>query len=167
MNFYKKITLLLLILIAGSFVDHLTKYIAKKDLSSGRTYSFLFDTFRLQYSENTGAFLSMGENLPPTVGLVVLTLLPAFFLIILFVYIIFSTKITAGQATAFSLILTGGVNNIYDRIFNNRHVIDFMNWGIGPYIRLTGIINFADMYVTAGFIIIIILVFMDRRNKAS
>ncbi len=164
MNFYKKIGVLFCILIAGSVLDHVTKSAAFNSLPRNETYSYLFDTFRIQYSENSGAFLSMGESLPPAAGFILLTLLPALFLVILFIYIIFSKKINASLTIAFSLILAGGSNNIFDRIISGRRVIDFMNWGIGPYFR-TGILNFADMYITAGFIMLVILVFIDERKK--
>ncbi len=166
MKLIPRLIILFSILAAGTALDRVTKAIAKEKLSGGQTYSYLFDTLRIQYSENSGAFLSMGENLPPVAGFILLGLLPAAFLIILFIYIILSKKITAGQATAFSLILTGGMNNVViDRFFNNRRVIDFLNMGIGPVFR-TGILNFADMYVTAGFIIIVLLVYIDSRKKA-
>src|SRR5690242_16513220 len=44
--------------------DQVTKWIAKQYLSPGDLISFAGDLFRLQYAENTGAFLSLGASLP-------------------------------------------------------------------------------------------------------
>lgn len=165
MKIIPRLIILFSILAAGTLLDQMTKAIAKEKLSSGETYSYFFDSLKIQYSENTGAFLSIGENLPDTAGFIFLTILPAVFLVLLFIYLVFSKNISAVNVTAFSLILTGGINNIIiGRLFNGRRVIDFMSFGFGPYFRFTGILNFADMYVTAGFIIIVLLVLTDRKK---
>ncbi len=164
MRLITKIAILAAILAGGYIADHATKAWAKEKLSGGQSYSYFYDTFRIQYSENTGAFLSLGEKLPKGIGFVLLTFVPAVFLILLLFYIVLSKKIPLSQVLAFSLIFTGGASNISDRFVAGRHVIDFMNMGIGPYIR-TGIFNFADLYIMAGFFILIILMFLEDKNK--
>lgn len=54
---------------------------------------------------------------------------------------------------AFIMIFAGGVGNIIDRIVNDRHVIDFMNMGIGTL--RTGIFNFADLCLTTGVVLLL------------
>src|SRR5262249_34219504 len=44
--------------------DHITKQIASASLAGRPSQSFLSDTIRLRYHENTGAFLSLGSRLP-------------------------------------------------------------------------------------------------------
>ncbi len=66
------------------------------------------------------------------------------------------------MALSFCLIIAGGMGNIIDRIFNDRHVSDFMSIGINN-IR-TGIFNVADVCVTAGVIGIFIVL---NKNKDS
>jgi lipoprotein signal peptidase len=44
--------------------DQATKLVAKEYLRPDALISFAGDTFRLQYAENTGAFLSLGSSLP-------------------------------------------------------------------------------------------------------
>jgi len=63
----------------------------------------------------------------------------------------------------FAFIAGGGISNIYDRMFNNGHVIDFMNAGIGP-VR-TGIFNVADMAITGGIIVMLFWVFTKKPEK--
>jgi signal peptidase II len=61
-----------------------------------------------------------------------------------------------------ALIFAGGVGNIIDRIFFDRHVSDFMNIGI---LRVrTAIFNFADVYITIG-VIAFLLLYRDQPSE--
>ena len=64
---------------------------------------------------------------------------------------------------SFALILAGGLGNIIDRIWHDRHVTDFMNVGIGSL--RTGIFNVADMCVTAGVIGLVIISFTEKKHE--
>jgi signal peptidase II len=140
--------------------DHATKELAKQHLKDEAPRSYYHDTFRLEYVENTGAFLNFGANWPAAVSFWAMSILPLVFLTGLFVYAIRKTA-TASLLTLlpFILIFSGGIGNIADRIIYNRHVTDFMNLGIKDF--RTGIFNFADLYVTAG--VIMLLVFQFRK----
>lgn len=52
------------------------------------------------------------------------------------------------------LILSGGLGNLIDRVFNEGNVIDFIRVRL-PLIE-NGIFNIADFYVTVGFIILLL-----------
>lgn len=54
---------------------------------------------------------------------------------------------------AWSLVLSGGLGNLVDRIINDGRVIDFMNIGIGSL--RTGIFNVADVYITVGVVVLV------------
>jgi len=164
MNLLKRIIIISLIVAICIVTDQITKNIAKARLSSGQRYSYLFDTFRLQYSENTGAFLSMGESLPDSIGFWVLTIIPAIFLVFLTVYLLISKKVTLPYLIAYSFVLGGGSSNIFDRLIYRRRVIDFMNMGIGPVFR-TGIFNFADLFIMIGFFILLITILLEGKTK--
>jgi signal peptidase II len=58
------------------------------------------------------------------------------------------------KLASFSLIISGGLGNIIDRILFDRHVTDFMNIGINNL--RTGIFNFADVFITAGAIALLL-----------
>lgn len=47
--------------------DRVTKHLAATTLAGTPSRSFLADTVRLEYAENTGGFLSLGDALPPAV----------------------------------------------------------------------------------------------------
>jgi signal peptidase II len=142
--------------------DRLTKDLAKEHLKDKATIIYLHDTFRLQYVENTGAALSMGDNLPKTASFWLLSILPLLVLLGVLFYTLKNLQ-QMGTMKIFSiaLVFSGGIGNITDRILFDRHVTDFMNLGIGN-IR-TGIFNVADVCVTAG-VIGLLLFFKDKKN---
>ncbi|HTE10891.1 MAG TPA: signal peptidase II [Chitinophagaceae bacterium] len=136
--------------------DQVTKELAKVHLKDKAVMSFYHDTFRLDYVENTGAFLSFGDDWSPATSFWLMNVLPLVFLMGLFVYAIRKTATnTLMNIFPFLLIFAGGLGNIIDRIVYNRHVTDFMNLGINNL--RTGIFNVADVYVTAGVIMLLVM----------
>lgn len=146
--------ILLLICIASVGVDQLSKSVAKAELMGKGRFSFLGDTVRLQYIENRGAFLSLGDSLGNMWGWVLLVVLPIIALGFAVVYIFISKKVNYQSLVGLSLIIGGGAGNLVDRIAYNRSVIDFLNFGIGNDLR-TGIMNIADLVLVAGFIVLL------------
>jgi signal peptidase II len=131
--------------------DKVTKGLAKEHLRDQPVRSYLDDTFRLQYVENTGAAMSFADNLDPGPGFWLLGILPLVILLGLFTYVIVHVQeMRMVRMVGFSLIFAGGMGNILDRLVFDRHVTDFMNLGI-QNIR-TGIFNFADLWITMGII---------------
>lgn len=151
MKNWLKVSLFCLLSLLFIGCDRITKNLAKEHLMFHAPISYLHNTVRLEYVENTGAALSMGDQLPKRVSFWLLSVFPLIFLLSLSAYVIrkigdFSTL----KLLAFSLIIAGGLGNIIDRILFDRHVTDFMNVGISTF--RTGIFNVADMCVTAGVI---------------
>ena len=131
--------------------DRATKNMAKTHLKNQESISYFHDTFRLEYAENTGAALSLGDELPKATSLWLLSILPLCFLVVLFIYTIKNARrMSFIKMFSLALLFSGGIGNIIDRILFDRHVTDFMNLGINN-IR-TGIFNVADICVTAGAI---------------
>ena len=149
----KKLQLLSLVLVACVIFDQSTKYIAKHYLEGRGEYSYIGDTFRLVYSENTGAFLGLGASLPERVRTFIFSGLVALFLAGFLVYTIRSTNVTKTGFIASALIIGGGLSNLIDRLVNNGAVMDFMNVGIGSL--RTGIFNIADMAIMLGAIMLL------------
>jgi signal peptidase II len=145
--------------------DRVTKDLAKEHLMYHAPITYLHNTVVLEYVENTGAALSMGDQLSKPVSFWLLSVLPLLFLVALFIYAIVKvTELTAWKLFAFSLIFAGGLGNIIDRLMFDRHVTDFMNVGIGSL--RTGIFNVADMCVTAG-VIILLFAYYERKPKGE
>ena len=129
--------------------------LAKAHLMYAEPQSFFHDTVRLLYVENTGAALSLGDNLPQPYNFIILGLIP---LIVLFGLTIHTLNKLSEMSTlrmlSFGSIIAGGVGNIIDRLIHDRHVPDFLNVGIND-VR-TGIFNVADICVTAGVISLLV-----------
>ena len=160
-----KILLFCICCLAFISCDRLTKDLAKEHLKDKPTITYLNNTVRLQYAENTGAALSFGDDLPRAASFWLLSILPMVVLLALLVYTIINLQ-QMGVMKIFSiaLVFSGGIGNIIDRILFDRHVTDFMNLGIGN-IR-TGIFNVADICVTAGVIGLFIF-FNDKRKTTT
>lgn len=137
--------------------DQVSKVMAYNLLALSGPRTYLNDMFRLVYVENSGAFLSLGAHWPGFFQLLLLKILPVFFLLILAWFLFRATQTRSRGVLAFTLILSGGIGNIWDRIMNDGRVIDFMNIGIGAL--RTGIFNFADVFITIGFFLLLYLSF--------
>ena len=136
--------------------DRETKTLAKEHLKNKESLSYFHDTFRLEYVENTGAAMSLGDNLSKPVGFWLLGILPLLALLALFIFVIKQSKqLSLLKIISFALLFAGGLGNIIDRLQFDRHVTDFMNIGVNN-IR-TGIFNFADVCVTAGAIFLLLI----------
>lgn len=141
-----------LILLLTTFgCDRVTKHLATVDLAGAPAQSFLYDTVRLQYAENTGAFLSLGSGLPSGLRTALLTGGVAVLLIVVAVLAI-TRRWTGVSLAGATLMWSGGVSNLVDRAIHG-HVVDFLNVGIGSL--RTGIFNVADVGVTVGAILIV------------
>ena len=135
--------------------DQLTKRMASDALQRSAPHTYLHDLFRLQYAENTGAFLSLGANLASGVRASILTGAVGLFLAGLLAFAALNRKLTWLQVLAYALTLGGGWSNWIDRFARDGRVVDFMNLGIGP-VR-TGIFNVADLAIVAGIVLLVLL----------
>jgi signal peptidase II len=142
--------------------DRVTKDLAKTHLKDKVPLSYFHDSFRLEYAENTGAALNLGDNLPKAASFWLLSIIPLLFLLGALFYTV-KNLAQMSRLKIFSLacICSGGIGNIIDRILYDRHVTDFMNMGIGNL--RTGIFNVADVLVTAG--VIGLLLSFNNKNK--
>ncbi|MCH8955558.1 signal peptidase II [candidate division KSB1 bacterium] len=160
-----KFYLIVLILFTSMGFDQVSKNIAKSSLENSPPMSYLGETFRLQYAENTGSFLSLGSGLSKTTRFLLFTFLSGGLLIALFFYTIKSRDLQRKHIFALSLILGGGASNMIDRIVNDGKVIDFMNMGIGSL--RTGIFNMADVLIMVGIAFILLFNFQSHKEKRS
>lgn len=145
--------------------DRITKDLAKEHLMYREPISYFHNTFILEYVENTGAALSLGDQLSKPVSFWLLSIAPLVFLLLVFVYAIRKMhELSLLKILSFSMIVAGGLGNIIDRIMFDRHVTDFMNIGISNL--RTGIFNFADVCVTAG-VIGLLISYREKKPKAD
>ncbi len=161
----KKLATLFILLFLCVGCDQGTKYAAKHFLEGRQTLSYLGDFFRLSYTENSGAFLSLGAGLPENIRQAIFVVLVSIFLIGFLFFVIRDKEINILPVASSALIIGGGLGNLIDRILNQGAVIDFMNIGIGP-IR-TGVFNVADLAILAGIFIFAAFYAKKRHNQAK
>jgi signal peptidase II len=127
--------------------DRVTKALAVAFLQGREGFSFLANTVVLQFSINTGAFLSLGRDWPEPVKMAVLLAVPLLVCAAALVWAVAGEK-SLLKSVLIVTIAAGGFGNLGDRLFNHFQVVDFLNFGIGPL--RTGILNVADLSVTFG-----------------
>jgi signal peptidase II len=115
------------------------------------TQSYFAGTVQLEYAENTGAFLSLGSELPEWARTTLLRVGVALALATL-VLIALKHQWSGVALAGASLTFAGGVSNLLDRILRGS-VVDFMSIGVGS-IR-TGIFNVADIAIIVGGVLLV------------
>jgi signal peptidase II len=158
-----RVAFLALVIASTIGCDRITKHAATELLANRPTQSFLADSLRLTYAENTGGFLSLGAALPPVVRTTVFTVATGLFLVVLLVALL-RTRWSLSRATAIALFLAGGISNWIDRALHGS-VVDFLNVGIG-WLR-TGIFNFADVAIMLGIALFLLSELSARREPTT
>jgi signal peptidase II len=146
-----KLALLLVVVIATVGCDQVSKRVASTHLMGGPPRSYLGGSVRLEYAENTGGFLSLGEGLPSWARTALFSIGNGALLIACAVSV-FSHRWRRLALLGLCLIFAGGVSNLVDRFAHGR-VVDFLNVGIGP-VR-TGIFNIADVAILLGAALVV------------
>jgi signal peptidase II len=161
-NRHTRLGMLLVVLVSCVGCDQVTKSIATRELAPLPVQSFLGDTVRLQYAQNPGAFLGMGGAFDSQTRFWGLTVVNGALLVVLAGVLLARWDMSRGNFAAWGLILAGGIGNLIDRVSQRGLVTDFLNVGIGP-VR-TGIFNVADMAVTAGFALFLVVWWQEERR---
>tara|TARA_Y100001947_G_scaffold60300_1_gene50771 strand:+ start:2281 stop:2763 length:483 start_codon:yes stop_codon:yes gene_type:complete len=149
------------ILIAVSILlDQLSKFLIRQNVDQYSEIKLIGDYFILTNVENSGAFLGMGSDFSPFVKTVFLLILPIIVLICIMIYVYRDKQIDKISLIGFCLIIGGGIANIYDRILYGS-VTDFLFIDLGGIFK-TGIFNIADLSVTTGMILILLMSFRSK-----
>jgi len=152
-------TVLLLLLTLNFGCDQISKKIVRIEISDYEHISIIKDRFTLLKVENTGAFLSLGDNMPYIFRLVILTGLPLLFLGYGLYFLFVKRNLPMTMQIALCFLIGGGIGNLYDRIIHGS-VTDFMHMDF--YLFQTGVFNFADISIMIG---VGILLFQSLRIK--
>ena len=154
---YLLITILVFLSIA---FDQISKIWVRNNFESYSEKSIIGDVFTLIKVENTGAFLGMGSELSEIPRILLLIILPVIVLISITLYTYIDKMLDKLSIIGFSLIIGGGIANIFDRIVFGS-VTDFLYINLGGIFK-TGIFNIADLSVTTGMILILISSFKRK-----
>ena len=155
----RNILITIIVLLAITF-DQISKVWVRNNFESYIETSIVGDIFTLIKVENTGAFLGMGSELPETLRVLLLIVLPVIVLVGITVYTYLDKSLDKTSIIGFSLIIGGGIGNIFDRIVYGS-VTDFLYLNFEFF--KTGIFNIADLSVTTGMILILISSFKGTR----
>jgi len=142
----------LFLLLATVGCDRVTKHIATTMLAGKPGVSYFGDTVRLEYTENSGAFMSMGSRLPDWVRTDLLTVGAGVGLLAI-AFAAIRRRWIGLSLIGGALFMAGGASNLMDRIAWGS-VVDFMNVGIGPL--RSGIFNVADVALMGGVALMVI-----------
>ena len=158
-----------LVIITALFVmvsaDLYTKEIAKEKLKFQPAEKYFGESLVFVYAENNGGMLSFGSTLSDETRKVVFRYFVSVVLLGLFIYILIKKDLQGWEKWALILFLGGGTGNLINRFTYDGIVIDFML--IDFFGLRTGVFNLADMYVTAGVIIFILLSFLSRKKTKT
>ena len=139
--------LLMLLLLAA---DQWTKHLARVHLQHEDARRFAGGTITLLYAENSGAFLSLGAELPELVRHFILDGIVGIGLAVA-AWVLFTGRMNARwDEVALAFIIAGGIGNLIDRFRNHGRVTDFIYLAAGPL--HTGVFNVADIAITAGVV---------------
>lgn len=134
--------------------DQAAKHIARVLLHDRFPVSLLHDCVRFQYAENPGIMLSIGAALSPAARFWIFVVALGLLLISMLVYVLLSKELDRMQTVAWSLIVSGGLGNLVDRLTRNGVVIDYVSIGVG--IVRTAVFNIADVLVFAGVFLLLV-----------
>src|SRR5437764_1146550 len=161
---FRRLLLVCVVLLPCVGCDQMAKVTARHYLPPS-PITYLRGLLRLQYVENSGAFLSAGANLSERERFWVFTIFTGVGLVGLLLYVATSRRLQFAQVIAFSLMIGGGAGNLIDRVFNHGAVIDFVNLGVG---RLrTGVFNAADVEILAGITLLLLQSFVANKPSAK
>ncbi|WP_282122963.1 signal peptidase II [Algibacter mikhailovii] len=168
MKLTKRNVYILLVIILTIAADQISKVIVRAnvvgrtDFTPSERISLIGDYFVLMNVENTGAFLGMGSDLSPGLRIVLLLILPIIVLGYVLIHILKDKSLDNWTLFAFASIIGGGIANVYDRIAYGS-VTDFLFIDLGGVFK-TGIFNLADLSVTTGMVILLLVSFRKKKT---
>jgi signal peptidase II len=140
--------LILLIVFVNIGCDQLSKTVVRENIAYHKPIQLMHENFILMKVENRGAFLGLGENLPPLAKNIGLNMLPCLAMLMILIYTLTKPGLSRGILISMACIMGGGVGNIIDRI-RYGSVTDFLHIDMGGIFK-TGIFNLADVSIVVG-----------------
>ena len=133
-------------------LDRLTKAWAVAALEGHPPIRLLGGVVEIVLSENSGAFLSIGDRLPPPARYALFVVAAAAGLVAASVWLVRSRSLTSRRSLALAVMIGGGASNLVDRLLRGR-VVDFAILRAGPL--HTGVFNLADAAILIGAVLFV------------
>lgn len=154
------VMLLVFVVVACVGCDQATKTAAKALLPQSGALTMLDNTITLVYTENAGAFLSLGASWPEEVRFALFTVASGLVLVVACTWLLRAPRGSHCQQLGLALLVAGGVGNLIDRLTHHGRVVDFIHLAVGPI--HTGIFNVADVAITGGVLLLVVHVLWGR-----
>lgn len=136
--------------------DQITKYIVTVNMELGDYSEFLSGVIEFYYKHNTGGAWSILSDHPW-----VLLALTVIAMIICIVLLVKSGTKNKLLFWALTLVISGGMGNLIDRIFRDGKVVDFLHFEFWPQFP---VFNVADIAVVIGAGLLILYFVIDTIN---
>jgi signal peptidase II len=144
-------------------LDQLLKLTARLYLRPGRYIEFIPNLIDLTLQENQGISFSLMSDLPSIIRVPLLAGVSLIVVVGLCIYVFRNwTALTTGEKWGFSLIISGAVGNLIDRVFRQQ-VTDYMYfhfYDTGFFVN-----NLADDLISIGFVIMLYQAFMIKKDN--
>ncbi|MVM35428.1 signal peptidase II [Spirosoma sp. HMF4905] len=141
--------------------DQVSKNIVRTKVDYGESIPLLDSHLTLTKVENTGAFLSVGDSLPPILKTLLLLIVPLLAMAFGFGYLLFRFNTPRLFVVGACFIIGGGIGNLIDR-WAYGSVTDFLHISFG--VLQTGIFNMADVSVMVGTGFILLNSFLNNQK---
>lgn len=129
-------------------IDQLSKFYIANNFAVGQTVPFINRVFHITYHLNTGAAFSLFRG-----ATVFLTIATALIIIGLLAYVYIKRPQNILELASFTLIISGALGNLIDRIFRGA-VVDFLDFRLINF----PVFNVADCFVVIGGILLFVYV---------
>lgn len=143
-----------MLILTGSiiiFIDQLTKVIC-----IGKNYTIIPNLLNITYTKNTGVAFGVGVNN------MLLIIIVSFIMLGVIINFIRKTKVDFKVIMPLVLVLSGGIGNLFDRIFRG-YVVDFIDINLFNFPNF----NFADISITIGIILLMIVIIKYMINDGK
>lgn len=155
-----KLSLAVAIIVSLVRCDRVTKEMARQALVGSAPISLLGGVVTLQYTENLGAFLGLGSNLPEGIRSPLGIATTILIIVVAAAYLLAMREANVLYLVCLAMLVGGGIGNLIDRLVNHGAVPDFVVVGYGPL--HTGVFNVADVAITFGALALALLVLLER-----
>lgn len=144
----------ILIIIALIVIDQASKYLALNNLVHIGSIPIINNVFHLTYVENRGAAFGMFQNNQ------IIFIIVALVASIVGLYYIYKKKLNLLGNIAVTLIISGAIGNLIDRV-RLGFVVDYFDFRfIWDYV-----FNVADIFVVVGTILLCIYIIIFEKDK--
>lgn len=137
-------------------LDQFTKYIVEQSFYLSESIPIIDEVFNFTYVENRGIAFGLFQG-----RLSIISILTVVAIVAIFIYVLRNKKtLSILEHFGYTLILSGAVGNMIDRLFRG-FVVDMLDFrGIWSFV-----FNLADVWINVGVFLLVVDYLILRRNE--